>query len=151
MQNASEKYVMKNIPERSSCPISTALDIFGDKWSLLIIRDILFEHKSSYKDFIEANEGISTNILADRLNALEAYGLIKKKRKESGRSKHIYLPTQQSIALIPVLTELILWGNKYYPNTNTHPESLLADLKADKANTIEHYGKKISSYLKEEE
>ncbi|MGS2762944.1 winged helix-turn-helix transcriptional regulator [Sinomicrobium sp. M5D2P9] len=138
---------MKKFTNRSLCPISTALDIFGDKWTLLVIRDIIFESKSSYKEFTQSEEKIATNILADRLSILEAQGLVVKEKTPGNRSRHLYYPTQKAIALIPVIAELILWGNTYYPDTYTHPKSLLTDLKTDKTNTIQTYTEKLMANL----
>ena len=138
---------MKKFTNRSLCPISTALDIFGDKWTLLVIRDIIFVGKSSYGEFMQSAEKIATNILADRLGVLEAQELIVKEKAPGKRARHFYHPTQKAIALIPVIAELILWGNKYYPDTYTHPKSLLADLKTDKTNTIRACTEKLMTNL----
>lgn len=138
---------MKKFTNRSLCPISTALDIFGDKWTLLVVRDIIFEGKSSYKEFMQSEEKMATNILADRLVILEAQGLIVKEKAPGNRSRHLYRPTQKAIALIPVIAELILWGNTYYPDTYTHPESLLKDLRTDKTKTVQAYTKKLTAGL----
>ncbi|MBC9794447.1 winged helix-turn-helix transcriptional regulator [Sinomicrobium weinanense] len=138
---------MKKFTNRSLCPISTALDIFGDKWTLLIVRDIIFEGKSAYKEFMQSEEKIATNILANRLSILEAQGLVIKEKTTGNRSRYLYHPTPKAIALIPVIAELILWGNTYYPDTYTHPESLLAGLKTDKMNTIQAYTEKLTARL----
>lgn len=116
---------MRKNTNRSLCPISTALEIFGDKWTLLVIRDIIFEGKSAYKDFMQSEENIATNILADRLKTLESQGLITKEKAPGNRSRHKYRPTAKAIALIPVIAELILWGHTYYPDTYTQPQKLL--------------------------
>ncbi len=95
---------------RSSCPINFGLEIFGDQWSLLILRDLVFNGKNTYGDFLESAEGISTNILAKRLNNLESSGLIAKGRPPSNKKTIIYYLTDKGKTLIPVLLELIIWG-----------------------------------------
>lgn len=116
---------------KSHCPINFALEIFGDKWTLLIIRDLLFYGKKYYGDFINSEEGISTNILADRLNLLEREGFVQKRDDEVHGSKYVYQPTQQAIDLIPLLMEMILWSAKYDPKTAA-PKSDIARIKRDK-------------------
>ena len=103
---------------RSSCPISTALDIFGDKWSLLIIRDMLFKGKKSYAEFMDSEEKIATNILADRLQLLECNGIISKENHPDNKVKKLYTLTPKGIELLPVLVEIIVWSEQYY---DVHP------------------------------
>ncbi|EOQ97631.1 transcriptional regulator, HxlR family [Leptospira wolbachii serovar Codice str. CDC] len=100
--------------KRSDCPISCALDIWGDKWSLLIIRDIIFSNKSSYGDFLKSPEGIATNILASRLQSLEEGGLIEKSSHPENKVKVIYKLTQKGIDLMPVFIEIYIWAEKYF-------------------------------------
>lgn len=95
---------------RSSCPINYSLETFGDQWSLLIIRDIVFNGKSTYGAFLQSAEGISTNILANRLAKLCAAGLIVKQTNPDDARTPIYRLTVKGRALVPVLLELILWG-----------------------------------------
>lgn len=102
----------KNIP-RSDCPISFALDFLGDKWTLLVIRDLIFDRKRFYKEFLQSKEGIATNILSDRLKRLENAGIIASKVYEKLRTQKEYSLTQKGIDLIPVLIEIILWSAKY--------------------------------------
>ena len=116
---------------RSHCPISFALDAFGDKWSLLILRDIIFKAKVYYQDFADSEEGISTNILAERLGRLKNAGLIKSKPDEENARKVIYSPTTKALDLIPVLLEIIEWSAKYDAKTAT-PTDFLKMLKKDR-------------------
>jgi DNA-binding HxlR family transcriptional regulator len=102
---------------RSNCPISYALDLFGDKWTLLIIRDMLFKQKQRYGEFAESEEKIATNVLADRLSKLEAWGLVTKRIDPSNGRQFIYRLTAKALDLAPVLTEVILWSAKHDPNT----------------------------------
>lgn len=102
---------------RSGCPISFALDILGDKWTLLVLRDLLLNGKRYYREFLEAGENIATNILADRLKRLEAEGLLTKDRDQDNRKQVIYQPTKKSLALLPVLIEVAYWGATHDPKT----------------------------------
>ena len=96
------------------CPISTTLDILGDKWTLLIIRDLMFNGKKTYGEFLQSEEMIATNILADRLLILEKTGLVEKKAFPGNKVKNLYQLTPKGIDLMPVLLEIILWGDKYF-------------------------------------
>lgn len=106
---------------RSDCPISYALDIFGDKWSLLIIRDMLFKQKRRFGQFADAEERISTNILADRLARLEAEDLITKHPDPENGRQFVYALTPKALDLSPMLIEMILWSAKYDPHTAADP------------------------------
>jgi len=103
---------------RSSCPISTALDIFGDKWSLLVVRDLMFNEKRTYGEFMDSDEKIATNILADRLKLLEMGGIISKARHPESKAKVLYKLTNKGIDLIPVMVEIILWSERHH---QVHP------------------------------
>lgn len=95
---------------RSGCPVSTTLDLLGDRWSLLLVRDMMVRGYRTYREFQRAGEGIATNILADRLQKLEAGGIIHREAaEEDGRSTH-YRLTAKGIALAPVLFEMLIWG-----------------------------------------
>ncbi|UUX48204.1 helix-turn-helix transcriptional regulator [Nisaea acidiphila] len=97
----------------SGCPVAFGLDIFGDRWSLLIIRDMMLHGKKTYGDFLEGGEGISTNILAARLKQFEAQGIVAKSRDpDSGRS-YLYHLTDKGRDLAPILFDIILWSGKY--------------------------------------
>ncbi|WP_420551297.1 winged helix-turn-helix transcriptional regulator [Tenacibaculum aiptasiae] len=104
---------MKKNTNRSNCPISYALDLLGDKWSLLIIRDLVFDQKKFYKEFLQSKEKIATNILSDRLKRLEKAGLIESRVYEKLRTQKVYSLTEKGKDLIPVLVELILWSAKH--------------------------------------
>jgi DNA-binding HxlR family transcriptional regulator len=95
---------------RSGCPVSAALELVGDKWSLLIVRDLMVRGYRTFREFQGSGEGIATNILADRLHKLEAGGiLVREPAVEDGRSTHFRL-TAKGMALAPVLLELLIWG-----------------------------------------
>lgn len=119
---------METVKKRSECPISCSLDIFGDKWSLLIIRDMMFFGKSTYGDFLKSSEGIATNILASRLQALEENKLIEKLEHPDSKAKVLYKLTQKSIDLLPIIVEIHLWAEKYF----TIPAELKTLLKEAK-------------------
>ncbi len=103
----------KKPQRRSACPLNVSLELLGDRWSLLIIRDLMFQGYHTYKEFLGSEEGIATNILADRLRRLEACGIITTQREAKDRRKLIYRLTAKGIDLAPVLVELILWGARY--------------------------------------
>lgn len=122
---------------RSDCPISCSLDIWGDKWSLLIIRDLMFNKECTYGDLLHSEEKISTNILASRLKTLEHYKIIQKLEHPDSRSKVLYRLTEKGIDLIPVLVEINLWANKHALPTDEKSKAVLAQVKKDKAAFIE--------------
>lgn len=121
----------KLIKRRSDCPISFALDIFGDKWSLLVIRDLMFRGKSSYGEFLSSEEGMATNILADRLSILERAGITQKSSSKQDKRKEIYKLTAKGIDLLPILVEIVLWSAKYDPNTGA-PKEFVDRARSDK-------------------
>lgn len=108
---------MANTKRRSDCPINFALELFGDRWTFLIVRDLMFKGRHYYKEFLEGGEGIATNILADKLVALEGAGIISKTVDPLHRSKQIYKLTLKGIDLVPLLVEVILWSSKYDSHT----------------------------------
>lgn len=104
---------------RSGCPIASLLDIMGDKWSLLIVRDLLIKHKKTFKEISESQEQIAPSILSARLKLLESYGLISKRKLPENKKENIYLLTAKGIDLTPILIEYSLWGDKYMRAFNT--------------------------------
>ena len=104
---------MKTAKKRSDCPLSCSLDVFGDKWSLLIIRDLVFFKKSTYNDFLKSEEGIATNILASRLKGLEENGIIEKSAHPDSKAKILYRLTQKGLDLLPIIIEVFIWSDKY--------------------------------------
>ncbi len=126
---------MKKMKKRSDCPISCSLDIWGDKWSLLIIRDLMFSKKCRYTDFLKSAEGIATNILATKLQALEENKIIEKLDDPESKSKGYYKLTQIGVDLLPILIEIGLWSEKYFPITE-EIKTILIEVKKDKAKFI---------------
>jgi DNA-binding HxlR family transcriptional regulator len=96
---------------RSGCPISSALDVVGDKWSLLIIRDMLVKHKKTFKEISYSDEKIAPSILSARLKLLESYKLIFKTKVPDNKKENIYLLTEKGIRLTPIIIEFSMWGN----------------------------------------
>jgi len=137
MNNTGKKHCTK-------CAIAYALDIFGDRWSLLVIRDLLLRGHKTYGEFLEAGEGIATNVLADRLKTLEAAGIIVKSRDPGNRRKNIYALTEKGMDLAPVILEIVRWSGHYDQQTNasvemlaridSDREGLLADLRSERIN-----------------
>ncbi|WP_089261245.1 winged helix-turn-helix transcriptional regulator [Maribacter sedimenticola] len=126
---------MKALKRRSQCPISSSLEIWGDKWSLLIIRDLMFNKKLTYGDLLKTEEKISTNILANRLVMLENHGLIQKLVHPESKAKVLYQLTPKGVDLIPVIVEINLWAEKYFTLTE-EKKSLIKEIKMDKEKFI---------------
>lgn len=120
---------------RSDCPISYALDFFGDKWTFLIIRDLVFDGKKFYSDFLNSKEKIATNILSDRLKKLEHNGVIKSKVYEKLKTKKEYNLTEKGKHLVPVLVEMMLWSARYEKDLAI-PQEFIEQAKIDKEGVI---------------
>ena len=103
---------------RSNCSINCALELVGDKWTLLIMRDILIRNKRTFKQFSSSDEGIATNILSNRLAMLEEYGLITKGKLPDNKKVNIYTPTERGVDLLPVIAELAVWSGKHKAHFN---------------------------------
>src|SRR5258708_37699555 len=103
---------------RSECPLNASVEILGDRWSLLIIRDMMLRGFHSYKQFLDSYEGIATNILADRLKKLIAYGIIATQEDPSDGRKLVYVLTAKGLDLAPVLTEMVLWAAAHEETEN---------------------------------
>jgi DNA-binding HxlR family transcriptional regulator len=97
---------------RSNCPVNFGLETFGDKWSLLIVRDIVFWGKKTYGDFLRSDERIATNILASRLAQLEREGILRKTPHSTDKRKDVYSLTEKGMELIPLLVEIVAWSGK---------------------------------------
>jgi len=106
---------------RSPCPIAGALDIVGDTWTLLVMRDLLFYDKHRFAEFLDSPEGISTNILAERLARLERCGLIERRRYQERPPRDEYYLTARGHDLLPVLQALITWGQRHVPGVALRP------------------------------
>jgi DNA-binding HxlR family transcriptional regulator len=120
--------------QRSGCPINIALELFGDRWSLLIVRDLMFKGRHTYKEFLEAEEGIATNILAERLQRLEAAGIILKLPDPADGRKTIYQLTPKGVDLAPVLVEMILWSARH--EKTEAPPTVIRAMRKDREGFI---------------
>jgi len=121
--------------KRSDCPISCSLDIWGDKWSLLIIRDLMFAKECTYGDFLKSPEGIATNILASRLLVLEENKIIEKLNHPDSKAKVLYKLTRKGVDLLPILIEIHLWAEKYF-TIPADKKAMLKEVKKDKTGFI---------------
>lgn len=120
---------------RSGCPISSTLDVVGDKWSLLLIRDMLYKHKKTFKEISSSDERIAPSILSARLKLLESIHLIFKTKTADNKKENIYLLTEKGVELAPIIVEFTFWGDKWMREFN-----LIDDIdypKADKSEIIQ--------------
>lgn len=108
---------------RSTCPISTGLEVIGDRWTLLVVRDLMFAGKRHFREFVQSEEGISSNILADRLNALVENGLVTREDDPTHAQKAIYSLTEKGLDLLPVIVALSAWTQNHHPDTR-RPEAI---------------------------
>ena len=103
---------------RSGCPIASTLDIVGDKWSLLIIRDMLLHHKMTFKEFSASDEKIAPSILSARLKLLATYGLISKQKQVNNKKENIYLLTDKAIEFASIIVDISIWGSNHLDDFN---------------------------------
>ncbi len=130
---------------RSVCPISSALDHLGDRWSLLIIRDMAFYGKCSYSALHESAEGIATNVLSKRLSSLEQSGIIEKKTDPADKRRQVYSLTDAGKDLLPILVDMIVWSAKHNPEGLDIPEDLVAMAGQDRPALIAKLRAQIST------
>ena len=116
---------------RSGCPISSTLDVVGDKWTLLIIRDMLIKHKKTFRGISNSDERIAPSILSARLKLLESIHLIFKTKTAENKKENIYLLTDKGIELAPIIIEFSLWGDKWMREFNQ--VDIIESLNADKS------------------
>ena len=121
---------------RSDCPLNFGVEIFGDRWSLLIIRDLMFFGKRHYNEFLDSAEEISTNILADRLTMLEKEKIIQKRNDKDHKQKLVYSLTQKGIDLVPVILEIGYWSEKYANSLNPNRDVILGAARKDRQKGI---------------
>ena len=127
---------------RSGCPLNASVEMLGDRWSLLILRDMMLRGFRSYKEFLESYEGIATNILADRLRRLVAYGIISAEQDPADGRKLIYVLTAKGIDLAPVLTEMVLWAAAH---ERTENQALVRLMQKDKEQFLAEVRKRWSA------
>jgi len=123
---------MRRRRRKSDCPVHFALDVFGDAWTLLIVRDLMFKGRTTYTELLRAEEGIATNILADRLARLETDGIITKERDSRRATASRYRLTPKGVDLLPIMLEIIQWSAKYDRRTAA-PREFVKRLHAAKA------------------
>ena len=139
---------------RCKCPVTSALDIIGDKWSLVVIKQMLFEGKSTFKDFAESTESIATNILSTRLKMLEDFKIIDKQKLPTNKKTNIYTLTSKGLSLVPVVMELTFWSKheviEFNPGLNLDDELEWAEANKEQAfkQITENYIKHKQSLLK---
>lgn len=133
---------MKRTGRKSDCPINYGLEIFGDRWAFLIVRDLMFKGKHYYNEFLQSEEKIATNILANRLSTLENNGIIIKQDDPEHGAKYIYRLSKKGIELLPVLVEIIMWSARHDAQSAVDMH-FVKEVKKDKQAVI----KKISSRL----
>lgn len=121
---------VRNDARRSTCPINASLEVLGDRWSLLIVRDMLFAGARTYKDFLASEEKIATNVLANRLTKLQAAGIIVGERDPNDGRSLLYRLTDKGLDLAPVLMELSAWGTRH--EDGQPPNGILAAFQADR-------------------
>ena len=117
-----------NTDFRCNCPITTALDIVGDKWTLVIIKQMLLEGKKTFKDFSESDEAIASNVLSSRLKMLEEFKMISKKKLPQNKKTNIYLLTEIGLGLTPTILELTLWSDS---NIREFHSSIISDSRIE--------------------
>jgi DNA-binding HxlR family transcriptional regulator len=115
---------------RSTCPIACALDFVGDRWTLVVLRDLVLVRRRYFQELLSGNEGIATNILASRLKRLETAGMITRRRDPAESKRVIYEPTEKALDLLPLMIELIRWGVRHDPNSGA-PAKLMRRLAED--------------------
>jgi len=147
MQVILNIYFMNKIKKRSDCPVSCSLDIWGDKWSLLIIRDLMFAKECTYGDLLKSPEGIATNILASRLQVLEENKIIEKLDHPDSKAKVLYRLTKKGIDLLPIMIEINLWAEKYFSIPEDR-KAMLKEVKKDKAGFIKSMSKDLENVKK---
>lgn len=131
---------------RSNCPISSLLDIMGDKWSFLIIRDIMFGKKRTFGEFSSSSEKMASNILSDRLSKLEEAGIIYKGKLPDNKKKNIYTLSPKGIELLPIIVEMILWSDRNLPDhIQEQMKNLAENIRRNKAEFIENYSKLLAN------
>lgn len=124
--------------ERSRCPIAYSLDLLGDRWTLLILRDLAFKNRRYFQDFLGASEGISSNILTIRIRRLEEWKLIVKVADPGDRRRTRYFLTDDGLDLLPVLIEMLAWGSTRHPDPNPSAEQV-ARVTSDREGAVRRY------------
>lgn len=133
---------------RCDCAITSALDIVGDKWTLVIVKQMLLEGKKSFKDFLESAEGIASNILSSRLKMLESYQMIRKDKLSHNKKTNIYILTKKGIELAPILVDLALWSDNNL--RDDHLSLISAEQLKEMKDNKEEFTKNLVAYYRTE-
>lgn len=120
--------------QRSDCPLNVSLEIFGDRWTLLIVRDLMFKGATTFGEFLEAGEGIASNVLTDRLNRLEQHDIVSRQPDSNDARRFIYRLTRKGIDLAPVLVDMIVWAARY--EKTAAPEDAVARMEDQRAECL---------------
>jgi DNA-binding HxlR family transcriptional regulator len=137
--------ITKSAPKRrSGCPLNASIEMLGDRWSLLIIRDMMLRGSRTFKEFLGSYEKIATNILADRLRRLESYGIITTQQDPTDGRKSIYLLTPKGLDLAPVLTEMVLWAAAHERTDN---QALVREMQKDKQAFLENIRQRCAPHV----
>ena len=134
----------QNRREKSNCPISYSLDLFGDRWTLVVLRDLILWGKSRFAELQASDEQIASNILTDRLRRLENDGFIEVGTDPEDARKKIYTPTEKGLSLTPVLLEIAAWGASHDPNTGA-PEGFAEAFYADRDGYYSEHRERIAA------
>jgi DNA-binding HxlR family transcriptional regulator len=132
---------------RSGCPLNASVEILGDRWSLLIVRDMMLRGSKTYKEFLNSYEHIATNILADRLRRLETHGIIEARPDPTDGRKLIYSLTKKGIDLAPVLTEMVLWAAAHEEVGN---QALVQEMRKDKEKFLKNIRARLAGEQRRE-
>jgi DNA-binding HxlR family transcriptional regulator len=135
---------MKREDNKSHCPINFTVEIFGDTWSLLIVRDMIALGKNTFGEFLDSKERIGPSVLAERLAHLEIKGIITKRPSETDKRKFIYSLTEKGMNVIPIVYEIAVWGSKNSPNPES-PDVWFKSLQHDKEKVLKLYHEAVES------
>ena len=124
-------------PKRSACPISFSLEVLGDRWTLLVLRDLVFFDRRYFQEFLESREGIASNVLSERLDRLERHGIVSKQQDPRDRRRNVYSLTPRGLDLVPILVELTIWGATHDPGSE-YPRERLAWFQEDRDRAVRH-------------
>ena len=131
----------------TGCPITLALEVFGDKWTLLVLRDLMFRGCYRYGELLAMPEGISTNILANRLKRLELHGIISKQADPDNYRSAIYEPTEKGIDLLPIILDIICWGASYFDGAVVD-RTFVARLNSERDQVIKELSQKLHARIR---
>lgn len=138
---------------RCNCPFTSALDVLGDKWMLVIVKQMLIEGKETFKDFIESDEAIATNILSTKLKLLEELEIIVKTKRPNNKKTNLYLLTERGLALTPILVELATWSDQHLRSLHStildgeEIKFLRKDKTAFAAMLVKQYKEKLAKFI----